>query len=45
MQKIKIETALRQIRDGKFECTQDIKLGINIIRKPSGKLATIYITK
>ena len=43
MRKIKIATAQKQIKDGKFECLTDIKIGYVEIRKANGKRETIEI--
>ena len=43
MKTLKLETALKQIKDGKFECLTDIKIGYVEIRKSNGKREIIEI--
>lgn len=45
MQRLKLETAKAQIKDGKFECMTDLKIGYIEIRKANGKRVTIEIVK
>jgi hypothetical protein len=37
MKKLKLTTAQKQIKDGKFECLTDLKIGYVEIRKANGK--------
>lgn len=43
MQKLKIKTAIAQIKDGKFECATDLKKGYVEIIRHNGKRETIEI--
>ena len=43
MKKLKLATAQKQIREGKFECITDLRVGYVEIRKANGKIETIEI--
>lgn len=43
MKTLKIAKALKQVKEGKFECMNDLKLGHIQIRKSNGKKSIIEI--
>lgn len=43
MQTLKLSTALTQIKEGKFECNQDIRVGLVEITTAKGVRKTIKI--
>lgn len=43
MRTLKLATALKQIKEGRFECLNDIKVGYIQIRKANGKSEMIEI--
>jgi hypothetical protein len=43
MKKVKIETAKRLIKEGKFECCTDLKIGYVEIRKENGERKIIEV--
>jgi hypothetical protein len=43
MKKIKIETAQNQIKEGKFECVTDLKIGYVQITRSNGKREIVEI--
>lgn len=43
MKKVKIETAKKQIKEGKFECSNDLKIGYVEICRSNGKREIIEI--
>lgn len=43
MKKIKIATAKKQIKEGRFECMTDLKIGYVEIRRANGKREFIEV--
>jgi hypothetical protein len=43
MRKLKLETAKKMIKDGKFECESDLKIGYVSVRYSTGKRTYIEI--